>query len=107
MSVFISYAGRVVYNDTTTSYGTKFTSVKTRVGIRGENPFNPFDQKTVRDLTFNNYNGTVATRGTSYACMNSNQTKWWATSTGVLVRGGVTYTTPAVYDVTATVKCGW
>ena len=107
MSVFVSTVGSVVYNDTTTSCGSTFSSVKTHLGIKGENPYNPFDQKTVKDVTFYNYNGTVATRGTSYACQNKNETKWYAISNGELVRGGTTYYTPSVYDVTGNVKCGW
>lgn len=106
MSVFVSHVGGVVYNDTTTSCGTAFTSVKTHLGITGENPFNPFDQN-VRDVTYYNYNGTVATRGTSFACQNNNLTKWYAISNGELVRGGIKYHTPSVYDVTGTVSCGW
>jgi len=107
MSVIVSATGGVIYNDTTTSCGTRFSSVKTNLGIKGENPYNPFDQNTVRDVSFYNYNNTVATRGTSFACPNSNETKWYAISTGELVRDGTTYYTPSVYDETGSVNCGW
>ncbi|MGD2203491.1 hypothetical protein [Microbacterium maritypicum] len=62
-------------------------------------------EHALRNFDLNN--NTVATRGTSYACQNSNQTKWYAISNGELVRGGTTYYTPSVYDVTGTVNCGW
>lgn len=107
MSVIVSATGGVIYNDTTTSCGTQFSSVKTNLGIKGQNPYNPFDQNTVRDVSFYNYNNTVATRGTSFACPNSNETKWFAISTGELVRNGTTYYTPSVYDETSSVNCGW
>ena len=107
MSVFVSVSGKVVYNDTTTSCGSAFSSVKTHLGIKGQNPYNQFDQKTVKDVTYWNYNSTVATRGTSYACPTANETNWFAISNGELVRGGVTYYTPSVYDDVNVNGCGW
>lgn len=52
-------------------------------------------------------NTASANHGTSYACENSNQTNWVATSYGTLVRNGVTYETPGVYDIINFQDCGW
>jgi hypothetical protein len=77
------------------------------LGITGENPYNPFDQNTVRDVTYSASSVASVTHATSYACQNENQTRWWAIGVGTLVRGGTTYYTPAVNDVTSVIRCGW
>lgn len=108
MSVFVSRANQIIYNNTVTSCNASFSSVQHNLGIKGENPYNPFDQKTVKNVSYTAYNKASVTHSTSYACQNSNQTYWYAISNGTLVRNGVTYYTPSsVYDVTAQVACGW
>ncbi|WP_322411018.1 hypothetical protein [Microbacterium invictum] len=107
MTVFVSRVNNIIYNNTTTGCNAAASSIRHQVGITGRNPFNSFDSNEVRNVTYTAYNTASANHGTSYACENSNQTNWVATSYGTLVRNGVTYETPGVYDIINFQDCGW
>ncbi|KDA06671.1 hypothetical protein DC31_08545 [Microbacterium sp. CH12i] len=107
MSVLASRSGTVIYNDTLTSCSGSFSSLTHHLGITGENPYNPFDQRNVQNRYFYWYNRTSAANSVQYTCANTNLTNWWTLGEGTLVRNGTTYYSPAVYDTVSVVYCGW